>query len=267
MKDDVRDRRWLFGWALPASLVVHSLIAALLIFGLPPSLSQPQEEEAIKVDLVPPPEPQKKTKAEPPPALKPIFQFGEKDAGPRESVDGNSAEEGSASPTETPDPDKQDVAGPPALTAAGETNQDQQPAAPETTTSKTEDPARAQQAVKLQRAKRLFSPTMIDSLTATTAIGNMPRGVRVGALCSTELHEQLANASPPYSVQRVPFDRLKEGTVIEIFNTAFQAGGRWYSVSYRCGVNARATRVTSFAFRVGNLVPRSEWKRRGLPME
>src|SRR5580704_12197442 len=49
MRDDVRDHRWIWRRGLPASLVLHLLIAVLLIFGLPESLPQPQEDQAISV--------------------------------------------------------------------------------------------------------------------------------------------------------------------------------------------------------------------------
>lgn len=302
MRDDIRDQRRVFRWALPASVVVHSLIAVLLIFGLPVSLSQPEKEEAIKVDLVPPPKPPEKTKAEPPPpappppaqeskseepkkaevekpppaskdaaqhepapALRPVFQFGEKDAGPRESPDGNSAEEGSESPTAQREPDKQDIAEPPAVAPLEAMNQAPQPAAPETPAPA--DATKLQKSSKLQEAKRLFSRAATGGLIATTAMGSLPRGVRAGQLCVTELGQQLLNGSPPYFPERLPFDRLKDGTVIEILNTAFRANGQWYNVSYRCEVDENATKVVSFAFRVGDTVPRSEWKRRGLPSQ
>src|SRR5262245_20440434 len=123
MKDDIGDRRRVLRWALPASLVLHALVTALLIFGLPVSLLQPAKEEAVSVTLVPPPKPAAKAKAKPAPAppaaepraekpkeakaekpqqetqdpvqpwpvLKKVFQFGDKDAGPRESADGTGA--------------------------------------------------------------------------------------------------------------------------------------------------------------------------------
>jgi hypothetical protein len=159
MIDDIRDQRRVFVWALPASLAVHLLIIALLIFGLPVSLPPPPKEEAIAVDLVPPPEPPAKAKAEPsPPAeeprpdepqqipspasneaarqetspvLRPVFQFGEKDAGPRKSPDRNSAKDGSGSATALSEPVKQDPAGPPTLTADEAENPAPQPGTPE----------------------------------------------------------------------------------------------------------------------------------------
>jgi hypothetical protein len=120
------------GWAFLASLALHSLIAAYLMFGLPMSLLQPQKEEAIAVELVPPPERPSKAKAEPPPpareptsekpkqaeeqnppspsrdavaplpVLRPVFHFGEKDTGPTASPKGNADQEEAVERSEEP---------------------------------------------------------------------------------------------------------------------------------------------------------------------
>ncbi|NGN39514.1 DUF930 domain-containing protein [Mesorhizobium sp. CGMCC 1.15528] len=288
--------RW---WALPASVVTHLLIVALLIFGLPVSLSPSQEEQAIAVELVPPPKPPEKAKVEPPPpakeaksekaqeasaeassptgndsagepppsALRPVFQFGEKDTGPREAPDGNSADEGSASPVARLEPDKKDLAEPPPVKAFDAIGAAPQSEAPEVPTPKPTDVAKVQSAVKLQKAKKLFSQAASGNPTATTAMRNVPRDVRAGRLCVTELREQLLNASPPYFPDLLPSERLKDGTVIEIPREAFRANGQWFNLSYRCEVDADAMKVVSFAFNVGDPVPRSEWKRRGLPAQ
>ena len=63
-------------WGAPASVAIHALILALLVFGLPhPLQDTPEEPEAVNVELVPPPEPEPKPKPdeqakadEPPPA-------------------------------------------------------------------------------------------------------------------------------------------------------------------------------------------------------
>ena len=133
MKDETQDRRWNSSWALPASLILHALIIALLVNSLPRPSQQPQEEQAVNVALVPPPDqpkpkpdqphapapspkdptaensPEPKVEKPPPPekqppksapieVLKPVFQFGDKDAGPRKSLDGGSAQDNSPSP-------------------------------------------------------------------------------------------------------------------------------------------------------------------------
>ena len=59
MKTETSERRRTLLWALPASLILHALIAAFLVYGLPIPAQQPQEEEPVNVALVPPPEPPK----------------------------------------------------------------------------------------------------------------------------------------------------------------------------------------------------------------
>jgi hypothetical protein len=300
MRDDKRGHREMSRWALPASVVLHLVIAALLIFGLPVPLSEPREEEAIKVDLVPPPKSSDKAKSEPekpPPAgapqpekprepnvekpspasndaarhgpspvLRPVFQFGEKDAGPRPSPSGNSAEEGSPSPVAPRDPDKQDLSHPAALATAKASAQGVVPEARETSAAKPTDTANAA-ASKLQQAKTLFSPIATGNPTATTAMADVPRGVRAGQLCVTELRDQLLHALPPYFPELLPSHQLKQGTVIEFPRTAFRANRQWYNLSYRCEVDADAMKVVSFTYQLGGPIPRSEWKRRGLPSQ
>jgi Domain of Unknown Function (DUF930) len=308
MRDDNRDQRWVFRRALPASLVLHLVIAALLIFGLPVSLSQPQKEQAMEVDLVPPPKPSAKAavepsppmgeskpekseranvekssptsndaaRHEPSPSVRPVFKFGEKDAGPRRSPAGNSAEDNSEPPTALRNPNKQDVAKPPALTAAEATKQTPQPApgipAPEMPAAEMPAPKKAaaanvQSALKLHEAKTLFSQAATGDPIATTAMGGVPRGVRAGRLCLTELREQLLHALPPFFPDILPSQGLNNGTIIEIPNAAFRADRQWYNLSFRCEVDTDATKVMSFAFNVGGPVPPSEWKRRGLPSQ
>ena len=137
MKDETRDRRRDLLWGMPVSLIAHAFIAVLLIYGLPRPFQRPQEEQAITVALVPPadePKPRpapapssKEPEAEKPPepkienlpdqnvekrlrklspieVLKPVFQFGEKDAGLKKSVDGDSADDNSPLPTKDDDP-------------------------------------------------------------------------------------------------------------------------------------------------------------------
>ena len=299
MSDEIRDQRRVFVWALPASLAVHLLIIALLIFGLPVSLPPPPKEEAIAVDLVPPPEPPAKAEVEPsPPAeesrpdksqeanveipppkskdaarretspvQRPVFQFGEKDAGPRKSPDRNSAKDGSGSATALSEPVKQDPAGPPTLTAVEAKSPAPQPGTPETPAPKPVDAAKVQVTLQLEEAKTLFSHTATSSPIATTALGEEPRGARAGRLCVTELREQLRHASPPYFPELLPSYRLEDGTVIEDPVAAFLGNGQWYNLSFRCEVDSDAMKVVSFAFQVGNSVPRSEWKRRRLPSQ
>lgn len=308
MESDVRNQRMVFGWALPASLVVHLLIAAILIFGLPTSLLSPDKEQAVAVELVPPPNPAEKTAAEPPPpppekpkaekspephvegpsaakndpaqqapvpTIRPVVEFGEKDEGPRQSIDGDSTEDEAPAPVQ--EADKQDLE---ALLAAAEAEQSNpaaqptmpqsqqpEPAAPEPPAAKPEAPAKARKPATLEKAKKLFSRAAAGNARATTAMGNIPRPVRAGQLCLTELRAQLMNGSPPYFPDLLPSEFRNDGKTVDIPKTAFRASGQWYDLGYRCEVDTDALRVVSFAFRVGKAIPSSEWKRRGLPAQ
>lgn len=343
MTDDLKHERRAFGWALPVSLVLHVLIAALLIFDLPISLPQPQEE-AIAAELVPPPEPAEKAKAAPPPppspekpqeakppppaaeaerreamrTLQPVVRYGETDAGPRKSLDGNSAEDGAGQPA--PDPEEQATPEKPAempVEAPEQTSQPEPPKAESAAAANTDsaengsapldilrdaniasDPAqqtvapaaesdnevplpeavelpkprpantsKPQSAPKLREAGKLFSEQANGGPIATSAMGGLPREVRVAKLCASELRQQLLRTSPPYFSEMIPEQRLKTGTVLELSETAFRAGGQWYNLSFRCTVDTDATRVESFAFRVGDPIPRSEWASRRPPLE
>lgn len=346
MKDNAGGRRERFGWALPISLVLHLAIPALLIFELPLSLPVPQEEQAVDVELVAPPAPPETAPEPPPPAeepaeppapqpetsqpatsqpeakgedarpeatpvLRPVFEFGEKEAGPREALDGNSAEESAVeapveplaqaeeqpAPAETSEAVEADQAAPPDVadietaeigTVSPETlraedtplpaeqpeaaapDSDVQVSLPARSEKPTPRPARSARTSptpKLQEAKRLFSEAATGNQTATSATGNLPREVRGGVLCVSELREQLRNASPPYFPDLLPSYPLKDGAVLEVPDAAFRVRGQWFNLSFRCNVDADVTKVVSFALRVGEPIPPSQWARRGLPSQ
>jgi hypothetical protein len=284
----------------------------------PPPEQKPEEpkpEEAAPPPP-PPPSPQAETPpAEPPPPqaqeqpeeqaampqLDPVFQYGEKDTGPKLS-NGNASEEAEtpatpyaeqeaeaeepapAASTAEEAPDAAEQEAPPlpddinlpevdvaetsperdGTVAPGETSLEAVPVPAERPKPQAEEKP-AEKPLELTEAKRLFSQNETGSQIATRAMGDMPRGLRAGQLCATEMQQQLLHASPPYPLQMVQVYRLPGGTVLEVREGAFLAGGKWYDLSFRCEINEDATRVLSFAYDVGNPVPRSQWKRRGFP--
>jgi hypothetical protein len=301
MRDDATDRRDVLRWALPASLALHLAAVALLIFGLPLPLSDPQDEEAIKVDLVPPPKPAPKPKPKPPAAaaekpaapekpqpaapepkppsraaaakapepLKPVYRFGEKDEGPRKASDGNSAEDGAPSRAAPPEVAKPALAQPPPLAAAGAATEIPLPAAPDVPTPRPATPTPAKDAPPKPTDKKLFSRSATGSPAATTAMAEVTRGQRAAKLCTTELRDRLQTASPPYYPYLLPSYPLKAGKkAIDVANGNFRdIHLDWFSLSFHCEVDTEATRVVSFAFRVGGRIPPSEWRQRGIPAD
>lgn len=323
-------------WGIPASVALHLVFAAVLFFDLPFEMPAPQKEESVSVEIVPPPEekkpeppppPKDEKKEEPPPPkreeqqpeppptaaegqpaggrvpipmLRPVFAFGEKDSGPREARDGNSAEEPAAKPPEKkpevepkppaetaekkeaaagakPQPKidlpKADMADETAKPGAGDLAaetiaalEEAAPASPPKTEPKPEAPTEADVPNDLPEVKTLFSTAITDNPVAMTAMGDMPREERAAELCVTELREQLRRASPPYRPELLPSFGLKTGTVLDVRNAAFRASARWYELRFRCELDADAMTVRSFAFAVGKEIPRSQWKSRGFPV-
>jgi hypothetical protein len=348
MKGDVPGWSRGYGWALPASGVLHLLVGALLIFGLPVSLLQPEKEEAIAVTLVPPPEkprpkPAEKSqpkpadvakpepaKASPPekatppkpdvakpepaprerdaalplPTLRPVFQFGEKDAGPRDSTDGNGAkdspgeaksgvapasvgeqesgagqsadrarnpsEKEQAAPTSPTETDRQASAAPPTLTtteALDRVPENKPTAQIEKRGPAADDADGSGGARTLREAKTLFFSTASGGAEATTAIGKLPREVRAGQLCASELDQQLRHAWPPIFATALPNYLLKRGNVLEVNKGAFLADRRWFNLAFRCEVDQDARKVVSFAIRIGAPILRNEWASRNLTLK
>jgi len=337
-------------WALPASAVVHTLIAVLIIFGVPKSMTQPQEEQAISVTIeppteegeaapppsTPPPEARDETQPPPPPAaeqpaaaappvavLDPVVKFGERDAGPRQALDGTSAkddpedlrpsplaeerpatdeasgedpagEEPSTAATDTtgdttdgaeaaetdavgrPDgpPDQEAGDSVPQLIASAEAEQAAAAAAAAAEKAKADKEAaekkKAEERKKaepaLREARKLYSRAENLDAAATLAMANVPRGVRAGRLCATELRLQLQYGPTPYFPELIPSYELDQGTVLHVRQGAFRAGGAWYNLSFECQIDPDATEVVSFAYRVGERLSREEAKRRRLPM-
>ena len=118
---------------------------------------------------------------------------------------------------------------------------------------------------KLKKAKSLFSRSETSNPIAKTMMDGVPRGMRFGILCASELSEQLKHDSPPHLNARVPnYGGDIAGTVLSISKGAFGDAHGWYNLSFRCEVDSGATKVVSFAFAVGNPIPRSEWRKHGI---
>ncbi|QFY60719.1 DUF930 domain-containing protein [Rhizobium grahamii] len=266
-----------------------------------PEEKPPEEKPAAEPPKAEEPKPEGKEAggAQPLQPLRPVFQFGDKDTGPEKTETGN-ASASSGKPNPTPS-DKPPELKPEAAAKADAPPSDKPPAKPvpddialpEVATAEThiannapaaadnpdvkttmgpqnEADAGATEADKagtdeLTEAKTLFSQKTTNDPVAKTAIDGLPRGMRVAQLCSTELREQLIHAPQRYRPELLPSYRLSQGTVLEVKRGAFRASARWYDMSFRCEVDADATKVVSFAFDVGDVVPKSQWKSRGFP--
>lgn len=109
----------------------------------------------------------------------------------------------------------------------------------------------------LPGVRRLYSQGATGDALATSSMSGVPRSQRVATLCANVLDQELQGAD--YSPKWLPTIPLKTGNVLDRPEAAFSTTTTWYQLSFRCEVDADATRVLSFGFRVGSEIPRSEW--------
>lgn len=254
------------------SAALHAGLLALLIFGLPELHMEAEAPEVIQVQLVlPEPDAPSEAEAEAQEAsetretasaggsveevlrtLRPVYQFGDEDAGTDEAADGDAPDDqeaDAASPSEEPDPQERPDE---ALEASAD-----EPEAVPAAADEPEEPAETAETARP-------SPDG-ESAVATTAMADIPRGIRAGELCATELRRQLLGAVPPHRPNLIPAYRLDEGTVLRVRRGAFRSSTGWHNLQFRCEIDAAATRIVSFVFEVGSPIPPAETAARGLP--
>ena len=266
----------------------------------PPPPPPPAAAEAPPPQEAPPEMAAPEVAAPPILPMRPVVQFGDKDAGPRKEDDGSGAvdpaETAADDPVEPPpvvepekpaEPPKEEAAAAKPLpdialpeadlegqvpdpSAEGEALSGEAIAAlNEAEVKEPEAPVDESNvgaaAPKLDDAKKLFSTVISSDPAAMTAMNGLPRERRADQLCTTELREQLRNASPPFRPELLPSFGLKKGNILAPAKTAFRASGQWYDLSFRCEVDDGATKVVSFGFSVGAAIPRSEWRKRRFP--
>ncbi|MER9307334.1 DUF930 domain-containing protein [Mesorhizobium sp. M0293] len=113
----------------------------------------------------------------------------------------------------------------------------------------------------LPGVRKLYSQGATGNAFATSSMDNVPRGQRVATLCGNVLSRELQSAD--YPVKWVPTITLDKGNVLNPTQAAFSTRNTWYNLNFRCEVDPDATRVLSFNYRVGSLVPPGEWASRG----
>ena len=126
--------------------------------------------------------------------------------------------------------------------------------------------AEAKESNKLTKAKTLFTDFVPDH-AVKMAINNLSRQTRGGQLCWSELREQLLHSSAAYdpNLIEVPQYELPNGNFLALKGSAFYDGKKLHQLAFSCEVNDNATKVVSFEFGVGNVIPKSEWARYHYP--
>ncbi|MEM6586735.1 MAG: DUF930 domain-containing protein [Pseudomonadota bacterium] len=271
-----------------ASVALHVFVLAFIAIDLPVLRAEPDEPEAIQVELVQPAqasepeppappepvaepvlpelpqaEPEKPVEARPPAILRPVTKFAEEDAGAKEPPERNPDTEVAEEET------SEDL-------AEEETVEEQSPPEPEVTETSAAEPeqqfaAILRPATPVSRPARPARPAATPrsrsrntAPVATTAKRGLTRAERGGSLCHSKLGRQLQIARAPRLIGRVSRFVLAEGNVLETSRGAFQENLRWFNVKFRCEVDDAATEVVSFDMEIGTPIPRSEWASRNL---
>lgn len=88
-------------------------------------------------------------------------------------------------------------------------------------------------------------------------------------LCDIEAMEQVRAWKPSFRPERLVAYASAEvvvaGDTVRADGAAFFSGGAWYAMRFDCGLSADHLTVVSFAFQVGEPIPRSAWEAHSLP--
>lgn len=121
------------------------------------------------------------------------------------------------------------------------------------------------QAVTMLAQRNLARP---QSREAVTAMNQMADADRIDQLCGIEASEQIEAWKPEYRPDRlVSFamsETHEEGDVLVADGAAFRSKRNWYRLRFRCGLSSDHAEVVSFAFEVGDAIPRDEWESHNL---
>lgn len=116
------------------------------------------------------------------------------------------------------------------------------------------------------KATRMLLETMLSdprSQGVTQALAHMNVEDRAAQICGIEAMGQIAKSDSrfyPELVSSYATSELKfKGRVVIADGAAFQSGGAWYNLAFRCEISPDRARVQSFEFAIGDAIPHSKW--------
>lgn len=119
---------------------------------------------------------------------------------------------------------------------------------------------------------RMLSETALAdprSRSARRALLTLADEERIAQLCDLEAMEQIhawrSSFQPDRLVDYALSDTRMDGNTLVAHGGAFRSGRQWYEVSFRCELDPAQRKITGFAFRVGEAIPREEWVSYNLP--
>ncbi|MGO7990149.1 DUF930 domain-containing protein [Rhizobium leguminosarum] len=123
-------------------------------------------------------------------------------------------------------------------------------------------------------ARQLFSDKVLAdprSRRAREALRGLAGSERNLQLCDLEALEQVRRAQPAMAPDALaPYAMAAEkvsGNSVEVKGGAFRSKRKWYNIQFKCELDAGSGKVVSFAFLVGDAIPRDEWQEHNLVAE
>ena len=115
-------------------------------------------------------------------------------------------------------------------------------------------------------AKKLYSANLLadrHNKRAREAMKTLAVDERIIQLCDIEAMEQVKRAKPAlkpdYVIAYAMVDLNLSPHEVEAEGGAFLSHRQWYGIRFRCDVSGDDRRITAFAFRIGQPIPRSQW--------
>lgn len=120
--------------------------------------------------------------------------------------------------------------------------------------------------------RRLLSQQVLADPRSREALATLPLlapDERVEQLCGLEAMGQIHDWRQAFEPDRVTAYAMAEarldGAVLKAEGAAFRSKRRWYALRFECTLSPDRTRVTAFAFHVGEPIPAARWQALGLP--
>jgi hypothetical protein len=112
-----------------------------------------------------------------------------------------------------------------------------------------------------------FPSLALDSRLAQ-GLRQLDPATRHEQVCDAEAMARIGKDRNPYRPDRALTGAVRAakvtGTVLEGTGGAFRSGKEWYRFSFTCRTTPDHMQVLSFAYKIGEKIPESEWEEYGL---
>jgi hypothetical protein len=112
------------------------------------------------------------------------------------------------------------------------------------------------------------TPSLAFDARAYASLRQLDPAMRLEQVCDMEAMDRIGREDRRFHPDRaksnviVPPEHL--GDLLKAEGAAFRSNGRWYALSFVCDASPDHLKVTSFNYRIGDLIPNSKWDDYGL---